>query len=43
LAPAVAVRLVVTNLLLDRTPLYALGEWAGPFAPHLLGLAERGG
>jgi len=39
LAPAVAVRLVVTNLLLGRQPLYALGEWAAPFAPGLLGLA----
>ena len=38
LAPAVAVRLVVTNLLIGRAPLYALGEWAAPFAPHLLGL-----
>ena len=39
LAPAVAVRLVVTNLLIGRQPLYALGEWAAPFAPGLLGLA----
>jgi len=39
LAPAVAVRLVVTNLLLGRAPLYGLGEWAAPFAPGLLGLA----
>ena len=38
LAPAVAVRLVVTNLLVGRSPLYALGEWARPFAPPLLGL-----
>ena len=40
LASGVAVRLVVTNLLVGRQPLYALREWAGPFAPHLLGLAE---
>jgi len=40
LAPGVAVRLVVTNLLVGRQPLYALGEWAAPFAPDLLGLAE---
>jgi len=39
LAPATAVRLVVTNLLIGRAPLYALGEWAAPFAPGLLGLA----
>ena len=38
IAPAVAVRLVVTNLLLGRQPLYALGEWAAPFVPGLLGL-----
>jgi len=39
LAPGTAVWLVVTNLLLGRAPLYALGEWAAPFAPHLLRLA----
>ena len=39
LAPATAVRLVVTNLLTGRQPLYALGQWAAPFAPSLLGLA----
>lgn len=39
LAPATAVRLVVTNLLIGREPLYGLGEWAARFAPQLLGLA----
>jgi hypothetical protein len=39
LAPATAVRLVVTNLLLGRQPLYGLGEWAARFAPGQLGLA----
>ena len=39
LAPAAAVGLVVTNLILGREPLYALGEWAGRFVPDLLGLA----
>ncbi|HEX7266023.1 MAG TPA: IS1634 family transposase, partial [Streptosporangiaceae bacterium] len=38
LAPATAVRLVVTNLLLGRRPLYGLGEWAARFAPGQLGL-----
>ncbi len=38
LDPAVAIRLVVVNLLVGRTPLYGLGEWAAPYAPHLLGL-----
>ncbi|HEX5882320.1 MAG TPA: IS1634 family transposase [Actinomycetota bacterium] len=39
LAPAVAVRLVVTNLLLGRQPLYGLGEWVARYAPAQLGLA----
>lgn len=38
LAPAVAIRLVVTNLVLGREPLYGLGEWAGRHDPALLGL-----
>ncbi len=41
LDPAVAIRLVVVNLLLGRTPLYGLGEWAAPYAPGLLGLPGR--
>lgn len=36
--PAVIVRLIVTNLLVGREPLYALGEWAAPFVPALLGM-----
>jgi hypothetical protein len=40
LAPAVAIRLVITNLVLGREPLYGLGEWAGRFDPGLLGLSE---
>ena len=39
LVPAVAVRLVITNLLVGRQPLYGLGDWAAPFAPGLLSLA----
>ena len=38
LSPAVAVRLVITNLLVGRQPLYGLGEWADRFDPGLLGL-----
>ncbi len=38
LAPATAVRLVVTNLLVGREPLYGLGEWGARFVPDLLGL-----
>jgi transposase len=40
LDPAMAIRLVVTNLLAGRAPLYGLGEQAAPFAPGLLGLAD---
>jgi len=39
LAPAAAIRLVITNLLLGREPLYALGEWAARYDPALLGLS----
>jgi transposase len=38
LLPAAAIRLLVVNLLVGRAPLYGLGEWAAPYAPHLLGL-----
>ena len=38
LLPATAIRLLVINLLVGRAPLYGLGEWAAPYAPHLLGL-----
>jgi transposase len=41
LSPASAVRLVVANLLLGRSPLYALGEWALPFDPALLGMSSQ--
>jgi hypothetical protein len=42
LAPAMAIRLVVVNLLVGRAPLYGMGEWAAPFAPGLLGLPAGG-
>jgi len=35
---AAAIRLVVTNLVLGREPLYGLGEWAARYDPALLGL-----
>lgn len=38
LAPATAVGVVVANLVLGHQPVYALGEWAAPFDPALLGL-----
>ena len=40
LAPAAAIRLVITNLVLGREPLYGLGEWAGRHDPALLGLSS---
>ena len=40
LTPAAAIRLVITNLVLGRDPLYALGEWAARFDPALLAMAE---
>ena len=38
---AAAIRLVVTNLVLGREPLYGLGEWAARYDPALLGLTEQ--
>jgi transposase len=38
LTPATVIRLLVINLLVERAPLYGLGEWAAPYAPELLGL-----
>ena len=40
LPAADAVRLVVTNLVAGREPLYGLGEWAARFDPTLLGLTH---
>jgi hypothetical protein len=39
LAPAVALGVVVRNLIVCHRPLYALGEWAAPHDPAVLGLA----
>ena len=38
LGPSVALGVVVRNLVLHREPVYALGEWAAPFSPTVLGL-----
>ena len=38
---AAAIRLVVTNLVLGREPLYGLGEWAARYDPELLGLSAQ--
>ncbi len=39
-APAVAIGVVVRNLVLHREPVYALGEWAAPFDPAVVGLGR---
>lgn len=39
LDPAMVIGVVVRNLAIDHRPIYALGEWAAPFDPGLLGLA----
>jgi transposase len=36
-----ALMTLVRNLLLSREPLYGLGEWAGRYAPDLLGLSAE--
>jgi transposase len=38
MAPAVVLGVVVRNLVLHREPVYALGEWAAPWHPPVLGL-----
>lgn len=38
LAPAAVLGVVVRNLVTHREPVYALGEWAAPYDPALLGL-----
>jgi transposase len=38
LAPAAALGVVVRNLIVDHEPVYAMGEWATPFDPTLVGL-----
>jgi transposase len=40
LDPAVALGVLVRNLLLSREPLYGVGDWASRFEPSLLGLSE---
>lgn len=41
LPPGRGVALLVRNLMVARKPLYAIGEWAEPFAPAALGLERR--
>lgn len=39
LAPAAVIGVVVRNLVVCHRPVYAIGEWAQPYDPALLGLA----
>lgn len=39
-APGTVVGVVVRNIVCSHRPLYALGEWAKPYAPALLGLVD---
>jgi transposase len=39
LAPADVVAVLVRNIVAGHRPVYALGEWAAPYAPAVLGLA----
>jgi transposase len=38
LGPGVSLGVLVRNLVLHREPVYAIGEWAAPFDPGVLGL-----
>jgi transposase len=40
LSPAKALLVLLRNLLVSREPIYGVGEWAGRYAPDLLGLTE---
>ncbi len=42
LAPADVIGVVLRNIIVSHRPLYALGEWAGPFDPSVLGLGPDG-
>ncbi len=41
LAPSLGIGVLLRNLIVARKPLYALGEWAAPFEPAVLGLEPR--
>ena len=41
LSPARSIGLLIRNLVVARRPLYALGEWAAPREPELLGLTAQ--
>ena len=39
LAPATVIAALVANIVAGHRPVYALGEWAAPYDPAVLGLA----
>lgn len=41
LAPSLGIGLLLRNLMVARKPLYALGGWAAPFEPAVLGLEPK--
>jgi len=41
IAPVQGLLVLLKNVLLDREPLYGVGEWASLHAPDLLGLTEE--
>jgi hypothetical protein len=41
LPPSRGIALLLRNLMTARKPLYALGEWADPFDPAVLGLERK--
>jgi transposase len=40
LAPAAVIGVVLRNIIVGHRPVYAIGEWAQPFNPGVLGLAS---
>ena len=42
LAPAAVLGLLLRSLCLQHEPIYALADWAAPYAPRLTGLAQPG-
>jgi hypothetical protein len=40
LAPAAVIEVVVRNIVAGHRPVYALGEWAAPYDPAVLGLGQ---
>lgn len=41
LTPATVIAALVRNIVVDHRPVYALGEWAAPYDPAVLGAGPR--